>query len=69
MDIQGLLYLVIWLAVIGLAFYVIWWLIGFVGLPQPFDKVLRVIVAIVAAIIVVSILLNAVGMPPAIRFR
>lgn len=40
---SGLLNLLIQLIVAGLVFYLLWWLIGYIGLPQPFDKVIRVI--------------------------
>ena len=42
--------LLISLVVAGLIFYVLWWLIDFIGLPAPFDKVARVVIALVAVI-------------------
>ena len=60
-SLQGLLGLIVWVAIIGGVFYLLWWLIGFIGLPEPFGKVLRVIVAIVAVIFLVQVLLGLAG--------
>ncbi len=53
--------LLIQLIVIGLVFYLLWWLIGYIGLPEPFDKVARVIVALVAVIFLVNLVLGLTG--------
>ena len=65
---SALLSIVVWLVVVGLILYVLWWLIGYVGLPQPFDKVARVIVAVVAAVLLINFLLSLTGATPLIRF-
>lgn len=62
-SINSLLYLVVYIVVLGLIFYAIWWFIGYVAPPEPFNKVLRVIVGLVALIIVVSLLLGILGHP------
>lgn len=41
--------------------YLIWWFIGYVGLPAPFDKVARVIVALVVLIFLIDLLLRLNG--------
>lgn len=63
MDISGLLSIVIWLVVLGLIFWLIWWFIGYVGVPEPFNKVLRVIVGLVALLIVIYFLLGIMPSP------
>jgi peptidoglycan/LPS O-acetylase OafA/YrhL len=67
MDISNLLSVLIWLIVIGVIFYVLWWLVGFLGLPEPFNKVARVIIAIVAVIFLINFLLPLAGQPPVFR--
>ena len=52
---MGLLGLLITVIILGLVFYLFWWLIGYIGLPEPFDKVARVIVALVAVIVLLDI--------------
>jgi len=49
--------------VVGLLCWLAWWLIGFIGLPQPFDKALRILVAIVAFIFLANLLLGLTGHP------
>lgn len=67
MTIGDLVRIVIYLLVGGLIVWLLWWLIGYIGLPQPFDKVARVVIAVLAVLVIISILLSAVG-NPVIRF-
>lgn len=62
-DGNALVGLVVWLIVAGLICWVLWWLIGYIGLPAPFDKAARVVVALIAAIIVINALLGLGGHP------
>ena len=62
-DGGGLLHLLVYLVVVGLIFWVIWWFLGYVGVPEPFNKVARVILGLVALIIVINLLLGLVGSP------
>jgi hypothetical protein len=57
--IHGLIYLI----VIGVVFWLLWWLINYIALPEPFAKVARVILAIAAVIILINILLGLAGGP------
>lgn len=61
-TVEGLLTLIIYLVVIGLIFWCIWWFLSYVGLPEPFNKIAHVLVALVAFIIVIYILLSL--LPP-----
>ena len=63
MDINTLLSFVIYLVVVGLIFYAIWWFVGYVNPPDPFNKVIKVVIGLVALIIVVGLLLSLVGHP------
>jgi len=62
--------LLIQLVILGLIFWVIWWFIGYVGIPEPFNKVLRVVVGLVALILVINILLGLTGSSlPGLNFK
>lgn len=61
-SVEGLITLLIYLVVIGLIFWCIWWFLSNVGLPEPFNKIAHVIVALVAFVIVIYILLSL--LPP-----
>jgi uncharacterized membrane protein YeaQ/YmgE (transglycosylase-associated protein family) len=63
MEIATLVHLVVWLIVVGLIFGILLWLINYVGLPEPFGKVARIILAIIGALMVIGLLLNLIGYP------
>lgn len=54
---NAIIYLVIW----GLIFWLIWWFIGWVGVPEPFNKVLRVVIGLAALILLINFLLGLAG--------
>ena len=58
MSPEGLLWLVVKIVVIGLVFWCVWWFIGYCALEEPFNKVARVIVGLVALVVIVSLLLS-----------
>lgn len=47
-----LLTLVVW----GLIFYILWWGLGAVALPEPFAKIATVILVVAAVYVAISIL-------------
>ena len=51
------------LVVVGLICWLIWWFISYIGLPEPFNKVARVLVALVALVFLVNFLLGFTGHP------
>lgn len=53
----------IWLCVIAGIFYLLWWLVGYLAPPAPFDKILRGILAIAAVVILIKFLLQFLGSP------
>jgi ABC-type multidrug transport system permease subunit len=53
--------LLITLVIAGLIFYLLFWFIGYIGLPAPFDKVARVIVALVALVFLLNLLTGLGG--------
>ncbi len=67
MLLQGLLYVVIYLIVIGGVCWLLWWLINYVGLPEPFNKIAKVIIAVIAVILCATLLLSL--LPPLPHFR
>lgn len=66
-SVEGLISLLIWLIVVGLIFYLAWWLLGYVGLPDPFNKVARVIIGLIAFLILLYLLLGLLGPMPSLR--
>ena len=62
-GVGGLLGLVVNIVIIGLIFWAILWFLAYVGVPEPFNKIIRVVVALFALIIVVNLLLGLGGTP------
>lgn len=60
---QALLSMLITLVVAGLIFWLLWWFIDYIGLPEPFNKVARVIVGLVAIVYLLNILMGLGGRP------
>lgn len=48
--------LVIW----GLVFWLFWWLLGIIGLPEPFNKVATVLLALAAVIVIIGLLTGSI---------
>jgi hypothetical protein len=66
---ETLLTILLQLVVVGLVCYLLWWLIGYIGLPEPFDKVARVIIAVVAVIFIIGLITGYVTPIPILRVR
>ena len=59
----GFLSVFVTLIIVGLVFWVLWWFLGYVNPPEPFNKVARVILGLIALIFVVNVLLSLIGHP------
>jgi len=58
---------IMYIIVAGLVFWLLWWLVGYIGLPEPFKKVANVILAVAAVFVLISILMGLAG-HPIVRF-
>ncbi len=63
MGIDALVSIVIYILVGGAICWLLWWLIGFIGVPEPFAKIARGVVAVVAVFFLISLLLSFIGHP------
>lgn len=52
-----LLTLIIW----GVIFYILWWSLGAVALPEPFAKVATVVLVVAAVFILIGVLTGGVA--------
>lgn len=55
-----LIQLLILCVVVGL----VWWLLDFIPVPEPLNKVAKVVIMVVALIVVIYILLTLAGIAP-----
>lgn len=61
MDGRKFIWVTFELVVFGLIFYVLWWGLGLIALPQPFMKVAQVILILGAGVVVINALLSLIG--------
>jgi hypothetical protein len=61
--------IVIYLLIVGGIVWLLWWLVAFIGLPEPFNKVARVLIAVVAVLAMINLLLTLGGATPLVRWR
>ena len=54
---------VIWVIVLGIIFGLLWWLIDYVNIPEPFSKVARVVLAVAGVVLLINVLLGLAGHP------
>jgi hypothetical protein len=62
-SVEQLIMVVVYLLIVGLIFGLLWWLIDYCAIPEPFNKAARVVLAIIAVLIIISLLLGMVGHP------
>ncbi len=62
----GLLSLLVTVVIVGLIFFLLYWFLGQVALPEPFNKVALVILALAVVIFLIGIL---TGQVPHIRLN
>ena len=60
---SALLSLLVTLVIVGLIFWLVWWFIGYVGVPEPFNKVIRVLLGLFVLIFLINILMGLAGHP------
>lgn len=55
---EGLIGMLINLLILALVLGLVWWVIGMIPLPGPFDKIVRVVFAVIVVLIMISVLLG-----------
>lgn len=52
---------IVWLIGLGLIFWLLWWLIDYLALPAPFNKVARVLLAVAAVVLLIRVIMRITG--------
>ena len=60
---MSLISLLIAVIILGLLAYLLWWAIGAIGLPAPFDKVARVIVVLLIVVALIGFFTGSIAVP------
>jgi hypothetical protein len=66
---MGLVELLVTVVVVGLVFYLLFWLLGKIGLPEPFGKVALVILCLLAVLVLLDLLFGLGVGVPRVRWR
>ena len=53
--------LLITIVIYGLIFWILWWALGAVGLPEPFHKVAVVVLVLAAVIVIIGLLTGSIA--------
>ncbi len=53
----------VWVVVAGLIFFLLNWLIDYVRVAEPFNRVLKVVLAVMAVLVIINALLALTGNP------
>lgn len=64
---QSLLWALIWVVVAAVIFFLCNWFLAYIGIPEPFAKVCKVIIALAVLIFLINAILTVAG-HPLIRF-
>jgi hypothetical protein len=64
---SALVYLVLYVVIVGLICGLLLWLVDTVGIPEPFHKVARVAIIVVGVLIVIVLLLQMIEGTPVPR--
>lgn len=62
-SLSAVVSVLLYVIIAGVIFGLLWWLVGYVGLPEPFNKVARVVLAVAAVFVLIGILLSLAGHP------
>jgi len=60
---MDLISLLITIIVLGIVFYLVWWLLTKLPLPAPFNVVAQALVALIAVVILLSLLFGGLTLP------
>jgi hypothetical protein len=60
--ISGLISLIVWLLVVGILYLLLVWVLDSVPIPQPANRIIKLVAVVVICIIAILLLLNLIGM-------
>ena len=69
MTIAALVNLLIYLVVAGLLVGLVYWIADAIPLPQPINKIVKIVAVVIAALIVILLLLGLVGIDTPLVIR
>jgi glucan phosphoethanolaminetransferase (alkaline phosphatase superfamily) len=59
--IGGLVSLIVWLLVVGILYLLVVWVIDSIPVPDPANRIIKLVLGVLIALVVIVMLLNLVG--------
>ena len=59
--IGGLISLIVWLLVVGILYLLVVWVLDSIPIPDPANRIIKLVLVVVIALIVILMLLNLIG--------
>jgi glucan phosphoethanolaminetransferase (alkaline phosphatase superfamily) len=59
--IGGLVSLIVWLLVVGILYLLVVWVIDRIPVPDPANRIIKLVLGVLIALVVIVMLLNLVG--------
>jgi hypothetical protein len=60
---EGLIGLLVTVIILGLVFYVLYWLLGRIPLPAPFAVIAQVILGLIVVVVLLGLLFGGISIP------
>jgi hypothetical protein len=60
-GLHDLVHVVLFLCGLGLICWLLFWLVGYIGIPEPFNKVARAVIAVFAVIALIVLIAHYMG--------
>jgi hypothetical protein len=61
--IGALIHILVIVIILGLVFWLLWWAMNYLPLPQPFAQIARFLIVLIFALILIYLLLPLANMP------
>ena len=59
--IHGLLNLIVWLLIVGVLIALVYWVVDAIPIPQPINRIIKIVIVVLAAVALILLLLQLVG--------
>ncbi len=62
-SLTALVHFVVVMIILGLIVWLLYWLLGYCNVPEPFNKMARIVLAVFSVLIIIGALLHIIGYP------
>lgn len=62
-TLQRIVHLILVIIILGAVWWLLFWLLGYIGLPEPFNKIAHGVLAVGGVFALIAVLLDLAGYP------